>query len=65
MENIMKRVKFLEESSLLLKGVSEIIETEAKEEKEGFPSMLLGTLAESVLKNLEIIYLIKYRIGHM
>ena len=37
MEDIMRIVKSLEESSLLFKGVSEIIETEAKEEKEGFP----------------------------
>ena len=40
----MKTVKSLEESGLLIKGVSETIKNEAREQKRGFLSMLLGTL---------------------
>ena len=40
MNDIMKIVKSLEESGLLIKGVSEIIKTEAKEQKGGFLGML-------------------------
>ena len=36
MEDIIKVVKSLEESGLLLKGVSETIRNEAKEKKENF-----------------------------
>ena len=36
MEDIIKIVKFLEDSGLLLKGVSEVIQNEAKEQKGGF-----------------------------
>ena len=39
MENIMKVVKSLEDSGLLLKGVSETIQNEAKEQKGGYLSM--------------------------
>ena len=42
----------LEESGLLIKGVSETIKSEAKEKKEGFLGMLLGTLGPSLLGNL-------------
>ena len=46
MDDIMKVVKFLEESRLLLKGKkSKVIKNEAKEQKSGFPGMLLGILA--------------------
>ena len=38
----MKIVKSLEDSSLLLKGVSETIQNEVEEEKGGFLSILLG-----------------------
>ena len=44
MKSIIKIVKSLENSGLLLKGIRETIENEAKEQKEGFLSMLLGTL---------------------
>ena len=50
MEDIMKIVKSLEESGLLIKGNSATIKNEAKEIKGGFP-MLLGTLATSLLQN--------------
>ena len=52
MNDIMKIVKCLEESGLLLKGVSETIKNEEKEQKGGFLSMLLGTLGVSLLGNL-------------
>ena len=53
MEDIIKKVKSLEDSSLLLKGVRETVQNEAKNQKEGFLSMLLGTLGSSLLrKNL-------------
>ena len=45
----MKIVKLLEQSGLLIKGISEAIKNEAKEQKGGFLSMLLGTLAASML----------------
>ena len=45
-------VKSLEESTLLLKGVSKTIKNEAKEKKGGFLRMLLGTLGASLLGNL-------------
>ena len=49
MEGIMKIVKSLEESGLLIKGISETIKNDAKEQKGGFLPMLLGTLAASIL----------------
>ena len=52
MNDIMKIVKFLEESGLLIKGVSKTIKDEAKEQKRGFYGMLLGTLGASLLGNL-------------
>ena len=48
----MKIVKALEDSNILLKGISKIIKNEAKEQKGGFLSMLLGTLGTSLLGNL-------------
>ena len=50
--NIIKIVKSLEESGLLIKGVSDTIKNEAKEQKENFLGMLLGTLDASLLGNL-------------
>ena len=44
MEDINKIVKSLENCDLLLNGVSETIQNEAKEQKGGFHSMLLGIL---------------------
>ena len=48
-DDILKIVKSLEDSDVLLKGVSEIIQHEAKEQRGGFLSMLLGTLGASLL----------------
>ena len=52
MNDIMKITKSLEESWLLIKGVSETIENEAKEQKGRFLRILLGTLGASLLENL-------------
>ena len=52
LNNIMKINKSLEESGLLIKGVSETIKNEAKEQKGGFLGILLGTLGASSLGNL-------------
>ena len=52
MDDILKIVKSLEDSGLLLKGVSETIQHEAKEERGGFFSMLLGTLGASLLGDI-------------
>ena len=52
MNHIMKIVKPLKESGLLIKGVSETIKNKAKEQKRGFLSMLLGTLGASLLGSL-------------
>ena len=48
----MKIVKSLEEYVLMIKGVSETIKIEAKEQRGGFFSMLLGTLDASLSENL-------------
>ena len=52
MKDIMKIIKYLEESELLIKGVSETIKNEAKELNEGFIGMLWGTLGASLLGNI-------------
>ena len=50
--DIMKIVKSLEKSRLLIKGVKETIKSESKEQKSGFISLLLATLYASLLENL-------------
>ena len=52
MGDIIKIVKSLEDSGLLLKGVTESVQNEVKEQKGGFLSMLLGTLGASLLGNI-------------
>ena len=52
MEDIIKIIKSLEDSGLLLKGVTETVQNEVKEQKGGFISMLLGTLGASLLGNI-------------
>ena len=52
MEDIAKIVKSLEESGLLLDGVTKTVQNEVKEQKGGFLSILLGTLGASLLGNL-------------
>ena len=52
MNDIMKIVKSLEESGLLIKSISETIKNEVKIQKGRFLGMLLGTLGASLLGNL-------------
>ena len=52
MNDIMKIVTYLEESSLLIKEVSETIKNEAKEQKRVLLGMLLIILGASLLRNL-------------
>ena len=52
MKDILKIIKSLEDSGLLSEGVSETIKNEAKEQKGGFLSMLLGPLGASLLGNM-------------
>ena len=52
MNDIIKIIEALENSGILLKGISKTIENETKEERGGFLSMLLGTLGASLLGNL-------------
>ena len=51
-QDIIKIIKELENSDILLKGVSETMENEIKEQRGGFLSLLLGTLGASLLGNL-------------
>ena len=52
MNDMIKIVQALEDSNILLKGVTKTIKDETKEQKGGFLSMLLGTLGASLLGNL-------------
>ena len=52
MNDIMKIVQALEDSNILLKGVTKTIKNETKEQKGGCFSILLGTLGASLLGNL-------------
>ena len=52
MNDIMKIIEALENSGILLKGVTKTIENETKEHRGGFLRMLLGTLGASLLGNL-------------
>ena len=52
MNGIMKIFQTLENSNILLKGVTKTVKNEAKEQKGGFLSMLLGALGASLLGNL-------------
>ena len=52
MNDIMKIIEALENSSILLKGVSKTTENKTKEQRGGFLCMLLGTLGASLLGNL-------------
>ena len=50
MKDLIKIVKSLEDSGLLLKGVTESVQNEVKEQKGGFLSMLLGTLGAHFIR---------------
>ena len=45
-------IKSLEDSDLLLKGVTETVQNEVTEQKRGFLTMLLGTLGATLLGNI-------------
>ena len=67
MQDLLKIVKSLEDSGLLLDGITETVKNEVKEQKSGFLSMVLGTLGASLkerskkIKNLIFINLFKYK----
>ena len=52
MNDIVKITEALENSGILLKGVTKTIENQTKEQRGGFLGMLLGTLGASLLGNL-------------
>ena len=52
MNDVIKIVQALEDSNILLKGVTETVKNETKEQKGGFLCMLLGTLGATLLGNL-------------
>ena len=52
MNEIMEIVQALEDSKILLKGVTETIKNETKEQEGRFLSMLFGTLGAILLGNL-------------
>ena len=52
MQDLLKIVKLLEDSGLLLDGITETVKNEVKEQTGSFLSMLLGTLEASFLGDL-------------
>ena len=52
MQELLKIVKSLEDSGILLDGITETVKNEAKDQKGGFLSTLLGTLGASLLGDL-------------
>lgn len=53
MSNIMKKIKSLKELGLLIKNANKTVKIEVKEQKVGFPTMILGRLAAFLLRNLQ------------
>ena len=52
MNDIMKIVQALEDSNILVNGVTKTIKNKTKEQKGGFLNMFLGTLGASLLGNI-------------
>ena len=52
--DVIKTVKSLKDSSLLVKGITETVQNEVKEQKGEFLSALLGTLGASLLGDILI-----------
>ena len=52
MQDLLKIVKSLEDSGILINGITETVKNEVKEQKGGFLSMLLGTSGTSLLGDL-------------
>ena len=63
MQDLLKVVKSLEDSGILLDGITETVKNEVKEQKGGFLSMLLGTLGARLLGDLLIKKLCVIRAG--
>ena len=55
LNDIIEIIKSLEKSGLLIKGISETVENEVKEQKGGFLGMLASTLGASLLGNLSAV----------
>ena len=51
-QDLLKIVKSLEDSGILLDGITETVKNEVKEQKGSFLSMILGTLGASLLGDL-------------
>ena len=52
MQDLIKIIKSLEDSGILLDGITETVENKVKNQKGGFLSMLLGRLGASLLRNV-------------
>ena len=52
MNDVMKTVQTLEDSNILLKGITKTVEEETKEQRGGFLGMFFGTLGASLLGNI-------------
>ena len=52
MRSIMKIVKSLEDSRLLIKYITQTTENETKEQRGGFLSVVLGTVGANIFGNL-------------
>ena len=52
MQDLLKIVKSLEDSGILLNGITELVKNEVKKQKGGFLSMILGTLGASLFGDL-------------
>ena len=52
MQGLLKTIKSLEDSGILLDGITETVKNEFKEQKSGVLSMLLGPLGASLLGDL-------------
>ena len=52
MNDVLKLVQMLEDSNILLKGITKAIKNKIKEQKGGFLGMLIGTLGASLLGNM-------------
>ena len=63
MNDTMKIVKPLKESGLLIKGITETIKNEAKEQKGGFLGMLLGTLGSIYIRK-KLLHNLHFHVYH-
>ena len=54
MRDIMKIVKSLEDTVLLIKDITQRIENVTKEHSVGYLSMMSGTLGASLLRNMTV-----------